>query len=142
MDSSWGRPNGITIDTRRSEPLVLVADRGNARLQYFTLDGRSRAVVDHDLRRPCTAVQWRDELYVPDLLSRVTVLDRDDNLITHLGDRPGCWTKPCWPNLPNEDWVKGAFSSPHDLHVDASGNVYVVEWLSNGTGQITKLVRV
>jgi len=30
-------PHGITVDLRGSKPLLLIADRGNARLQYFTL---------------------------------------------------------------------------------------------------------
>lgn len=135
-------PHGIKIDERGAEPLIVVADRGNNRLQYFTLAGQHVRFVDHDLRKPCTAVPWRDELYVPDLWSRLTVFDAQDRLVTHLGDRPGCWEQKGWPNLPPEEWVVGAFSSPHDLHVDGSGNIYVAEWLSAGVGKMTKLVRV
>jgi DNA-binding beta-propeller fold protein YncE len=134
-------PHGIKIDTRGSRPLVLVSDRGNSRLQYFTLDGEHARFVQGDLRKPCTTIQWQDEIYIPDLYSRLTVLDKKDRLITHLGDREDCWKKEGWPNLPKSDWVVGKFSSPHDLHVDRSGNIYIVEWLSEGTGKITKLVR-
>ena len=69
-------------------------------------------------------------------------LVKNNKLIVHLGDRPDCWKKEGWPNLPQSDWVEGAFSSPHDLHVDRQGNIYVAEWLSNGTGKITKLIRL
>jgi hypothetical protein len=134
-------PHGIKIDTRGSRPLVLVSDRGNSRLQYFTLDGEHARFVQGDLRKPCTTIQWQDEIYIPDLFSRVTILDKRDKLVTHLGDREDCWKKEGWPNLPKSDWVEGAFSSPHDLHVDRSGNIYVVEWLSEGTPKITKLLR-
>lgn len=134
-------PHGIMIDSRTGTEYVLVSDRGNSRLQYFTLDGEYVKHVDQELRRPCTTIQYRDEIYIPDLFSRVTIFDKDDNLIAHLGDRPECWEKPGWPNLPKEDWEVGKFSSPHDLHVDGSGNIYVVEWLSEGTGKVTKLVR-
>ena len=134
-------PHGIKIDTRDRQPLVQVSDRGNSRLQYFTLDGAHVRFAVGNLRKPCTTWQWRDEIYVPDLYSRLTILDGKDQLITHLGDRPDCWKKEGWPNLPKSDWVVGAFSSPHDLHVDARGNIYVAEWLSEGTGKITKLVR-
>jgi DNA-binding beta-propeller fold protein YncE len=134
-------PHGIKIDTRGREPLVQVADRGNSRLQYFTLDGAHVRFTTGDLRKPCTTYVWKDEVYIPDLFSRLTILDAQDRLVTHLGDRPDCWTKEGWPNLPKSDWVYGAFSSPHDLHVDHAGNIYVVEWLSEGTGKITKLVR-
>ena len=134
-------PHGIKIDRRGTEPLVAVADRGNRRLQYFTLAGEHVRFLDGELRRPCTAVFWRDELYVPDLHSRLSIFDANDRLIAHLGDRPECWTLPGWPNLPQSQWIVGKFSSPHDLHVDAAGNIYVAEWLSAGIPKLTKLVR-
>lgn len=150
MDSFGGKgskpgqlhcPHGLKIDTRSGEERLLVADRVNVRLQYFTLEGSCLSEVTEELRFPCTVNPWRDELYIPDLHSRITIFDKDDKLITHLGDRPDCWKKEGWPNLPESDWVVGAFSSPHDLHVDGAGNIYVAEWLSNETGKVTKLVR-
>ena len=134
-------PHGIMIDTRNGDERVLVSDRMNHRLQYFTLDGAHDGFVDHDLRMPCTSIQWNDEIYIPDLHSKLTVFDSEDKVITHLGDRPGIWEKEGWPNLPKSDWISGKFSSPHDLHVDRSGNIYLVEWLSEGTGKVTKLIR-
>ena len=135
-------PHGLKIDRRSGEERVLVADRVNVRLQYFTLEGTCLSEVKGDVRFPCTVNPWGEELYIPDLHSRITILDKDDKLITHLGDRPDCWKKPGWPNLPESDWVEGAFSSPHDLHVDRAGNIYVAEWMSNEVGKITKLVRL
>ena len=133
-------PHGIKIDTRGPRPLVLVLDRGNSRLQYFTLDGKHVRFVPGLLRKPCTTEQWKDELYIPDLFSRLTILDGQDRLAAHLGDWPDCWKIEGWPNLPPSDWRVGQFSSPHDLHVDRQGNIYLAEWLSNGTGKVTKLV--
>jgi hypothetical protein len=135
-------PHGIMLDTRGKEELLLVSDRSNVRLQYFTLDGEFVRCTDSELRHPCTTDQWKDEIYVPDLHSRITVFDKNDELILHLGDRANCWETEGWPNLPKSDWVEGAFSSPHDLHVDAAGNIYIAEWLSEGTGKITKLIRL
>ncbi|MBX3178186.1 MAG: hypothetical protein KF886_12550 [Candidatus Hydrogenedentes bacterium] len=135
-------PHGLKVDRRSGEERLLVADRRNVRLQYFTLDGACLSEVNEELRFPCTVNPWNDELYIPDLHSRITIFDRDDRLIAHLGDRPDCWKKEGWPNLPESDWVPGAFSSPHDLHVDRSGTIYVAEWMSNEVGKITKLVRL
>lgn len=134
-------PHGIKVDRRSGVERLLVADRRNVRLQYFTLAGDFISEVTEELRFPCTVNPWGEELYIPDLHSRITIFDKDDRLIAHLGDRPDCWKKEGWPNLPESDWVEGAFSSPHDLHVDGAGNIYVAEWLSNETGKITKLVR-
>ena len=134
-------PHGIMIDTRGDQELVLVSDRRNRRLQYFTLDGEHLRFVDHDLRLPCTTIQLQDEIYVPDLHSRLSVFDKDDQLITHLGDWPDCWEREDWPNLPKDEWLPDKFSSPHDMHVDAAGNIYVAEWLPGIGGKVTKLVR-
>src|ERR1700689_2083220 len=38
-------PHGLTVDLRGKDPLLLVADRANARLQYFTLDGKHVSFV-------------------------------------------------------------------------------------------------
>ncbi len=135
-------PHGIMLDTRGEEPRILVSDRKNVRLQYFDLEGRHLGVVEGMLRFPCTTIQWNDHIFIPDLHSRLTVLGPDDTLVTHLADWPYCWKRPGWPNLPRSEWVAGRASSPHDLHVDAHGNIYLAEWLSEGTGKVTKLERV
>ncbi len=133
-------PHGIMIDTRGSEPLLLVSDRGNHRLQYFTLDGEAVRITEGMIDLPCTTDQYGDEIYIPDLHSRLTVLDKNDQLITHLGEREKGWEIPGWPNIDHSLRQVGNFTSPHDLHVDSSGNIYIAEWISDG--RITKLARV
>jgi len=133
-------PHGIWVDTRGPSPIVTVADRSNQRLQTFTLDGKHIAFVTDELRRPCHFDQYRGELYIPDLWGRVTIFDKDNRLITHLGDNPGVWEVKGYPNLPQEQRVPGKFISPHAACVDSDGNIYVVEWISDG--RVTKLRRV
>jgi len=135
-------PHGIMLDTRESELRIAVSDRKNARIQYFTLGGKPISVTEGDLRFPCTSIQWNDYLYIPDLYSRLTILDGNDTLVAHLGDWPDCWKRDGWPNLPKSEWIPGKYSSPHDLEVDGAGNIYVVEWLSEGTGKVTKLSKL
>lgn len=132
--------HGIMLDTRGPEPLVLVSDRGNSRLQYFSLDGQFvRFSAEGLVRKPCTTIQFGEELYIPDLHSRVTVLDRQDKLVAHLGEREEGWKIPNWPNIAHELRKPGSFTSPHGLHVDKRGNIYLVEWISDG--RVTKLER-
>lgn len=135
-------PHGIMLDTRGETPRILVSDRKNVRLQHFDLEGKHLGVVQGMLRFPCTTIQWNDHLYIPDLHSRLTVLGPDDTLVAHLADWPDCWKRPGWPNLPRSEWISGRVSSPHDLHVDADGSIYLAEWLSEGTGKVTKFERV
>ncbi len=135
-------PHGIMLDTRRGEPRILVSDRKNERLQYFTLEGEAAGTVEGMLRFPCTTVQWRDLLFIPDLYGRMTILDADDSLVAHLADWPDVWKREGWPNLPASQWPLDRVSSPHDLHVDQGGSIYLVEWLSEGTGKVTKYERL
>lgn len=133
-------PHGIWVDTRGAEPLIVVADRANVRLQYFTLDGKHVKFVAEELRHPCHFDQREDDLLIPDLFGRVTIFDKNNDLIAHLGDSPGVEKTPGYPNLPHEQRVPGKFISPHGAIWDHHGNIYCVEWVSDG--RITKLRRV
>jgi hypothetical protein len=135
-------PHGIMLDTRTATPRILVSDRAHFKLQYFSLTGTYESTVEGMLRFPCTTIQWKDLIVIPDLRSRLTILGPDDKLITHLCDWPGCWEREGWPNLPKSEWVVGKVSSPHDLHVDGPGNIYLAEWLSEGTGKVTKFEKL
>ena len=139
---SLNNPHGIMLDTRNGKPRILVSDRGNSRLHYFGLDGSPEDVVEGMLRKPCTTIQWKDHLFIPDLFARLTILNGDNELAIHLADWPDVWEREGWPNLPKSEWVTGKVSSPHDLHVDAAGNIYLAEWLSEGTGKVTKFERM
>lgn len=133
-------PHGIRIDTRGNEPVLYVADRGNSRIQIFSLEGIHRGFVTYDMRMPCCFYQFEDEVYIPDLHARITILDKNNDLVEHIGDRPGVWRTKGWPNIPHSERVPGKFSSPHNCCVDSRGDLYVVEWISDG--RLTKLRRI
>jgi hypothetical protein len=86
-------PHGIWLDRRRGEPLLLVADRSNRRLQYFTLDGRHHHFAGQGVvKLPCHFDTQGELLLVPDLEARVTLLNGQDRLVAHLGDdASGTW---------------------------------------------------
>jgi DNA-binding beta-propeller fold protein YncE len=132
-------PHGISIDLRNSEPEIYVADRGNNRIQVFTLEGEHKRFIYDDMDMPCSFYFFNEEVYIPDLHSRVTILDRNDRLITHLGEDQQAYKQEGWPNLPKAYYRLNKFSSPHGLCVDSEGNVYVAEWISDG--RVTKLIR-
>jgi len=136
-------PHGIWVDTRGTEPVLLVADRENNRVQVFDLEGRAlREVKDleHDLlRRPCHMHPFGSELAVADLAGRVTLLDAHLALVGHLGDNPDPKKRARNDVLP-PDWRDGEFISPHCANWDSLGNLYVTDWVSSG--RISKLQRV
>jgi sugar lactone lactonase YvrE len=131
-------PHGGWVDTRKAEPELYVADRGNNRIQVFTLDGKHKRFITDEMKQPCCFFQFKDEMVIPDLQARVTILDKNDKPVAVLGDDPQAPKTEGWPNI--QDKLKpGKFSSPHACCVDSKGDIYVVEWIS--TGRVTKLVR-
>jgi hypothetical protein len=133
-------PHGIWIDARSGKELVLVADRTNERLQYFTTEGKHVSFVYDELRQPCHFDIRKGELLIPDLNGRLTLFDRNNKLITHLGDNPEIWKDRRWPNLPPTELVDGKFNSPHSACFDKRGNIFVVEWIRYG--RVSKLRKV
>lgn len=132
-------PHGIYVDTRGEYPVLVVADRANVRLQYFDLNGNHLGFVTEELRFPCHFDQRGDDLLIPDLYGRVTIFNKDNKLITHLGDNPGVEKTEGYPNLPHDQRIPGKFISPHAAIWDHDGNIYVVEWVNDG--RVTKLRR-
>src|SRR5262249_30264222 len=78
-------PHGLWLDARPGRtPSLVVADRANARLQYFTLDGKHLGFV-HEVSFPAHFDIRGDVLLVPDLHARVSLFDKDNKVIAHLG---------------------------------------------------------
>jgi hypothetical protein len=135
-------PHGLWLDDRPGrEPSLVVADRANARLQYFTLDGKHLGFVK-DVLFPAHFDIRGDVLLVPDLHARVSLFGRDNQVLAHLGDDP-VWTAEVKKFKVRQDeklWRPGKFVHPHDACFDKDGNIYVVEWVQ--TGRVTFLKRL
>ena len=134
-------PHGLWLDDRPGrKPSLIVADRANARLQYFTLDGKSICMFE-DVLFPAHFDIRGDVLLVPDLHARVTLLGKDNKVIAHLGD-DAAWIKEVTApgskvRQDRSRWIPGKWVHPHDACFDADGNIFVVEWVP--TGRVTKL---
>ncbi len=131
-------PHGIWVDTRGATPRLLVADRENGRLQIFDLEGKFQEVVT-GFRRPCGFHQLGDDLVVPDLGGRVTILDKNNQIITHLGDNPNEALR-AQNGVDRNQWQDGVFTAPHSARWDNDGNLYVMDW--NFRGRVNKLRRL
>jgi hypothetical protein len=132
-------PHGIWVDTRGTNPILVVADRRNNRLQRFTLDGTHVDFVQ-GFRLPCHFDERQGAVVIPDLQGRVTVIGRDNSVITHLGDsNPANWNNPL-RREPREKFIPGQFICPHGGCFDHDGNIFVVEWVE--VGRVTKLRKV
>ena len=131
-------PHGLIVDERGREPVLLVADRSNRRLQAFSLDGRHLSFYE-GTNAPCHFHTRRDLMVVPDLFARVTLIDRTNTPILHLGDNGIDSWKPLREG-PRDGFPAGKFVCPHSAIFDGSGNIFVVEWVE--VGRVTKLRHV
>jgi DNA-binding beta-propeller fold protein YncE len=145
----FATPHFVYIDIRRSEAELYVCDRGNARIQVYGLDGGYRRQIDAGiLAAPTWIARDGDRLVLVEFKPpRLTVLDRDDQVIGRIGENEDAPSRPGWPNdLDGERKVRtaalkpGRFNSPHAVAVDPAGDLYVTEWLIGG--RTTKLKRV
>jgi hypothetical protein len=138
-------PHGLCVDTRGDEPVLLVADRENVRVQVLSLTGEHRqTITSRGLRYPCTVRVHNELTLIPDLFGAVLVWDRQYRHVVTLGAhpdmRPGEWPSHVagYPNVPREDRLPGRFISPHGIARDSRGAIYVAEWLRDG-GRLTRL---
>ena len=132
-------PHGIAVDLRSGKPILTVADRGNARIQRFTLDGKHIDYVS-GTNMPCHFNFYKNgDVVVPDLGARVTLLDRNNQVIANLGDDSASqWRET--RKLTRDHFTPGKFVAPHGACFDHAGNVFVVEWVE--VGRVTKLRKV
>jgi hypothetical protein len=80
-------PHGLWVDNRtEGKHTLIVADRGNRRLQKFTLDGKHLGYLTEGIRLPCHIHFNHGLMLIPDLESVVTILDANDKPVAHLGD--------------------------------------------------------
>lgn len=129
-------PHGIWIDLRTSTPVLTVADRRNNRLQRFTLKGEHIDFVG-GFRLPCHFDEHKGNVVVPDLQGRVTLIDKQNRIIEHLGDsNPSNWNNPLRTQT-RDKFIAGQFICPHGACFDRDGNIFVVEWVE--VGRVTKL---
>jgi hypothetical protein len=132
-------PHGIRADTRGPEPILLVADRTNKRIQRFTPDGKHIDFL-YGTNAPCYFDIYKNgDMVVPDLFARVTLMDKDNKIITELGDDSQSEYMKT-RKMTRDHFTPGKFVCPHGACFDHAGNIYVVEWVE--VGRVSKLRKV
>ena len=129
-------PHGVAVDVRGARPELVVADRGNNRLQYLTMDGQHLRFVKDGMRRPCHFDFRNDLMLVPDLSSVVTILDRENKVVAQLGDGDPTNLR----SRPRSEFIPGKFIHPHDAIFLKDGSILVAEWVP--IGRVTLLRKV
>lgn len=132
-------PHGIIVDTRGSEPILVVADRTNKRIQRFTLQGQHIDFL-YGTNAPCHFNIFKNgDMVVPDLFARVTLMDAGNKIILNLGDDSHSQYMET-RKLTRDHFKPGKFVCPHGACFDHAGNIFVVEWVE--VGRVSKLRKV
>lgn len=141
-NAEFDTPHGVWTDNRSDKTKIVVADRANARLQWFDTDGKHLETLGGFLF-PANMDTRGEVMLVPDLHARITLLDKDNKVITQLGDDEA-WRKQVLDGFKvrqqPETWQAGKFVHPHDACFGHDGSIYVAEWVA--TGRISKLKKL
>jgi hypothetical protein len=134
-------PHGIAFDPRKKSGELYIADRGNHRVQVYDGEGHFLRVFGEDfLTSPDGFSFHEDFLVIPELEVRVTLCDKNDNLITTLGENDSIKEEYNWPQVERRFIRTGYFNSPHGSAVDRTGNIFIGEWIVGG--RVIKLRRL
>ena len=134
--------HGMTLDTRYQPARLLICDRNHqpkGRLLHYDLNGKFIGEVVTGLGMPTSVSIQGDYVSVPDLHGRLVILDKSNKVISVVGENPDPKKGRSY-NIPQDQWVEGAFSGTHGSAWDSDGNLYVQDW--NVAGRLMKLVRV
>lgn len=129
-------PHGMWVDQRGSTPTLVVADRGNRRIQVLDLDGKHMAFHTNGVRMPCDMKFREGLMLVPDLESVVMIYDEKFAPVVALGDGHPSKLR----GVPREQFVPGKFVHPHDAIWLANGDILVAEWVP--IGRVTLLRKI
>ena len=139
-EGTFKTAHGLWFDKREGrDPEIVVTDRAHGTLQTFTPEGKYKQTLK-GFGLPANIDTWQNLMLVPELKARVSLLNEKNEVVAQLGtaiDRlgevNGLRGKP-------DQWLDGQFVHPHDACFDATGNIFVAEWV--GTGRVSKLTRV
>ncbi|MEM7473829.1 MAG: hypothetical protein AAF483_02495 [Planctomycetota bacterium] len=140
-NGTFNTPHGLWIDNRGEKPLVVITDRAHDTLQRFNLDGSYIDTIG-GFGLPANVDSQGDLLLVPELVARVSILDRDNNVVAQLGSDVERISADKKKTIRRDEgqWQTGKFVHPHDACFAADGSIFVAEWV--GTGRVTKLSKI
>jgi hypothetical protein len=138
---TFNTPHGLWVDARGGRPIVVVTDRAHNTLQRFELDGTYLDTIS-GFGLPANVDVQGELMLVPELVARVSLLGKDNQVVAHLGSDVERLTADKSRRIrqtPSE-WIDGKFVHPHDACFAADGSIFVAEWV--GSGRVTKLEKL
>jgi peptidylamidoglycolate lyase len=134
--SNLNEPHAVWMDTRSGKPSVLVCDRGNEMLKWFSLSGELQRIVPVPGARPSNIAPFHGSpggrfdkhIAVASLNGMILILDEKDLVVSVVGGEPPVYIDGKLKSLQVFNYT---FNHPHDVYVDRAGALYVPQWWSN-----------
>ena len=142
--SNLNTPHAVWIDTRSGKPSLLVCDRGNEMLKWFSLSGELQQVVPVPGAQPSNvaplggsrSTRFKNHIAIASLNGMILILDGTQRVVSVVGGEPPVYVDGKLLPLQVFNYT---FNHPHDVYVDSAGALYVAQWWSSQTYPI-KLV--
>jgi len=135
--SNLNEPHAVWIDTRSGKLSVLVCDRGNEMLKWFSLSGELLRIVPVPGARPSNVAQFhngdgrfKNHIAIASLNGMILILDSNDRVVSAVGGEAPRYVDGKLEMLQVFNYT---FNHPHDVYVDAAGALHVPQWWSNQT---------
>jgi peptidylamidoglycolate lyase len=126
---SLKQPHAIWVDTRQGKEELLVCDRANALLKWFSPDGKLQRTVAVPGSQPSNiAAMADDHIAIASLNAMILILDRHDTVVSVVGGEAPVYEGGVLQPLVS---FNATFNHPHDVYVDKGGSMYVAQWNSN-----------
>jgi peptidylamidoglycolate lyase len=131
-------PHAVWIDNRSGKPSLLVCDRGNEMLKWFSLSGELQQVVPVPGAQPSNVApfaglqnpQFKNHIAIASLNGMILILDGNNRVVSAVGGEPPQYADGKLQPLQVFNY---AINHPHDVYVDSTGAIYVAQWWSNQT---------
>jgi peptidylamidoglycolate lyase len=136
--SNLNTPHAVWIDTRSGKPSLLVCDRGNEMLKWFSLSGELQQVVPVPGAQPSNVApfngtanaQFKNHIAIASLNGMILILDGSNRVVSVVGGESPQYVNGKQQPLQVFNYT---FNHPHDVYVDSTGALYVPQWWSNQT---------
>jgi peptidylamidoglycolate lyase len=134
--SNLNTPHAVWIDARSGRPSLLVCDRGNEMLKWFSLSGELEQVVPVPGAQPSNVApfngpsnsQSKSHIAIASLNGMILILDGSNRVVSVVGGEPPQYVDGKLKPLQVFNYT---FNHPHDVYADSTGALYVAQWWSN-----------
>ncbi len=136
--SNLKTPHSVWIDKRSGKPSLLICDRGNAKLKWFSLSGELENTISLPGAEPSNISPFGDFLAITSLNGMILILDKSNTLVSVVGGEAPVYKEGKLQTLTPYNYT---LTHPHDVYIDSRGDLYIAQWNSYKTYPI-KLERL